>query len=43
MSGEIPKTGAGFDYKGFHFKIVDMDGNRIDKVMIYPPPAEEKA
>ncbi|MDR3138227.1 MAG: hemolysin family protein, partial [Treponema sp.] len=38
LSGEIPKTGAGFDYKGFHFKIVDMDGNRIDKVMIYPPP-----
>jgi putative hemolysin len=36
LAGEIPKTGANFDYRGFRFKIVDMDGNRIDKVMIYP-------
>jgi putative hemolysin len=36
LAGEIPKTGAGFDYRGFRFKIVDMDGNRIDKVMIFP-------
>ncbi|MDR3167497.1 MAG: hemolysin family protein [Treponema sp.] len=36
LAGEIPKTGAGFDYSGFRFKIVDMDGNRIDKVMIRP-------
>jgi putative hemolysin len=34
MAGEIPKTGAHFDYHGYRFKIVDMDGNRIDKVMI---------
>ncbi|MDR1863824.1 MAG: hypothetical protein LBQ67_07885 [Treponema sp.] len=30
----MPKTGAHFDYHGYRFKIVDMDGNRIDKVMI---------
>jgi putative hemolysin len=34
LAGEIPKTGAHFDYHGYRFKIVDMDGNRIDKVMI---------
>jgi putative hemolysin len=34
LAGEIPKTGARFDYHGYRFKIVDMDGNRIDKVMI---------
>ncbi|GHV87417.1 hypothetical protein AGMMS50255_7130 [Spirochaetia bacterium] len=34
IAGEIPKTAASFAYNGFNFKIVDMDGNRIDKVMI---------
>jgi putative hemolysin len=34
LAGEIPRTGAHFDYHGYRFKIVDMDGNRIDKVMI---------
>ncbi|GHV60250.1 hypothetical protein AGMMS49587_00980 [Spirochaetia bacterium] len=34
LAGEIPKTAASFSYNGFNFKIVDMDGNRIDKVMI---------
>ncbi|MDR3145654.1 MAG: hemolysin family protein, partial [Treponema sp.] len=30
LAGEIPRTGAVFTWKGFRFKIVDMDGNRID-------------
>jgi putative hemolysin len=34
LAGEIPKTAASFSYNGFNFKIVDMDGNRIDKVLI---------
>jgi putative hemolysin len=34
LAGEIPKTAASFSRNGFNFKIVDMDGNRIDKVMI---------
>jgi putative hemolysin len=34
LAGEIPKTGAHFDYHGYRFKIVALDGNRIDKVMI---------
>jgi putative hemolysin len=34
LAGEIPKTGACFDYHGYRFKIIDMDGNRIDKVLI---------
>jgi putative hemolysin len=34
LAGEIPKTGAYFDYNGFRFTVVDMDGNRIDKVMV---------
>jgi putative hemolysin len=40
IAGEIPRTGASFDYRvrleapAWRFKIVDMDGNRIDKVLI---------
>ncbi len=30
----IPKTGDEFDWKGFHFEIVDMDGQRIDKLLV---------
>ncbi|HJS56412.1 MAG TPA: hemolysin family protein [Chitinophagaceae bacterium] len=30
----IPQTGDKFDWKGFHFEIVDMDGHRIDKVLV---------
>jgi putative hemolysin len=38
IRGEIPKTGDTFNWEGFHFEIVDMDGNRIDKVLVTPPP-----
>ncbi|MDR1788554.1 MAG: hemolysin family protein [Treponema sp.] len=34
LAGEIPKTGASFEYAGCLFKVLDMDGNRIDKVRI---------
>ena len=30
----IPHTGDKFDWKGFRFEIIDMDGHRIDKVMV---------
>lgn len=30
----IPHAGDKFDWKGFHFEIVDMDGHRIDKVLV---------
>lgn len=30
----IPQTGDKFDWKGFHFEIIDMDGHRIDKVLV---------
>jgi putative hemolysin len=40
IAGVIPRTGETFEWNRFKFKVVDMDGNRIDKVIIYPP--EEK-
>lgn len=33
----IPTTGERFDWRGFDFEIVDMDGHRIDKVIVTVP------
>lgn len=30
----IPQTGETFSWKGFSFEIIDMDGHRIDKVLV---------
>lgn len=30
----IPQTGETFDWRGFQFEIIDMDGHRIDKVLV---------
>ncbi len=30
----IPTTGESFEWRGFHFEIIDMDGQRIDKVLV---------
>ncbi len=32
--GQIPEPGASFIYENARFEVVDMDGNRIDKVLI---------
>ena len=36
LAGEIPRPGACFENNGYRFKIVEMDGNRIDKILISP-------
>ncbi len=30
----IPKTGDSLEWRGFHLEIIDMDGHRIDKVLV---------
>jgi putative hemolysin len=30
----IPKTGEKFEWRGFEFEIIDMDGQRIDKLLV---------
>jgi putative hemolysin len=37
--GHLPVVGEHFDYEGWRFEVVDMDGRRIDKVMATPPRA----
>jgi len=32
--GRIPKTGAKFTYEDFTFEVVDMDGRRVDRVLV---------
>ena len=31
--GQVPRAGAAFDADGFRWEVVDMDGNRVDKVL----------
>jgi putative hemolysin len=30
----IPKPGDKLDWKGFHIEVMDMDGHRIDKLLV---------
>lgn len=38
--GRIPAVGAKFEWKDFRFEVMDMDGHRVDKVLVAPitPP-----
>lgn len=35
--GHIPTSTDHFEWENFRFEVVDMDGNRIDKVLVVPP------
>jgi CBS domain containing-hemolysin-like protein len=43
--GHLPEVGEHFDYEGWRFEIVDLDGRRIDKILAVPPkqPVEPAA
>lgn len=34
MLGEIPQAGASLEWSGLHIEVVDMDGRRVDKVLV---------
>ncbi len=36
--GHIPETGESFDWNGHSFEVMDLDGARIDKVLLQPAP-----
>ena len=36
QSGRIPAVGDKFEWQGLRFEVVDMDGHRVDKVLITP-------
>ena len=39
--GRVPVTADSFDAAGLHFEVVDMDGKRVDKVLVRPLPSSE--
>ncbi|RYE57647.1 MAG: hypothetical protein EOP18_02410, partial [Rhizobiaceae bacterium] len=39
----LPATGETFDRDGWHFEVVDLDGRRIDKVLVSPLQPSEGA
>ena len=39
----IPTSGETVTWQGWRFEVVDMDGVRIDKVLVYPPAFDEQA
>jgi len=39
--GRVPKAADRFDWGGHEFEVVDMDGRRIDKVMVHRAPDRE--
>jgi putative hemolysin len=41
--GHIPLTGEVFAWRGIRFEVVDLDGARIDKLMVTPAPRIEAA
>jgi len=34
LAGELPHVGDSFNYQSYKFKVIDKDGNRIDKILI---------
>ena len=41
--GHIPQTGEVFAWRGIRFEVVDLDGARIDKLLVTPAPHIETA
>jgi len=41
--GRIPKTSDQFEWQGLRFEVVDMDGRRVDKVLVTTLPARPSA
>jgi putative hemolysin len=38
--GRVPTAGDHFDWDHFRFEVMDMDGNRVDKVLVQVLPKE---
>lgn len=37
--GHVPRIGEYLDWQGLRFEVIDMDGRRIDRVLVRPTPA----
>jgi putative hemolysin len=41
--GEVPSVGDRFEWGGFRFEVMDMDGRRVDKILVTVLPPEKKS
>lgn len=41
--GRVPQVADAFDWGDLHFEVVDMDGNRVDKVLVVPRSGQTNA
>ena len=41
--GRVPRAADAFDWGGLHFEVMDMDGRRVDKVLVARKPASAAA
>lgn len=41
--GDIPKIGQLFELEGFKFEVIDMDGFRVDRVLVTRSPQDEES
>jgi putative hemolysin len=39
LLGKLPGTGDHVDWQGWRFEVVDLDGTRLDKLLVSPCPA----
>ncbi|HUW54062.1 MAG TPA: hemolysin family protein [Rhodanobacter sp.] len=39
--GHVPQTGEVFSWRGIRFEVIDLDGARIDKLLVTPAPSPE--
>ena len=39
--GRIPAAPEHFEWEGMRFEVIDMDGNRVDKVLVVPMPTDK--
>lgn len=39
----LPQVGESFEWNGWRFEVIDLDGRRIDKVLATPPPKLDQA
>ncbi|MDX1665364.1 MAG: hemolysin family protein [Candidatus Promineifilaceae bacterium] len=42
MLGRIPTAGAHFGWGGYRFEVADMDGRRVDKILLETAPEEDE-
>jgi putative hemolysin len=37
----VPREADHFDWQGYRFEVIDMDGKRIDKLLVAPVPVDQ--